>query len=79
MDCEGKVNDSPLTTDDALAFAIRQRLQSILQMEITASVIGRDTHQTTGTPGETVIDSNWILFRNPGPQVHGVPPGEEKH
>lgn len=78
MDCEGKVNDFALTTDDALAFTIRHRLQSILRAEITASIIGGDTHKTTGTPRETVIDSNWILFRNPGPQVHGVPPAENK-
>lgn len=50
MDCEGEVNDFPLT-EDALAFTIRHRLQSILQTEIRASINGRDTHKTTGTPG----------------------------
>lgn len=51
MDCESKVNDFPLTTEDALAFTIRHRLQSIQQTQITASIIGGDTHKTTGTPG----------------------------
>lgn len=51
MDCESKVNNFPLTTEDALAFTICHSLQSILQTEITESIIGGDTHKTTGTPG----------------------------
>lgn len=45
IDCKGKANDFLLTTDDALAFNIRHPLQSIRPMEITASIIGRDTQQ----------------------------------
>lgn len=56
MDCESKVNDFPLTTEDALAFTIRHRLQSILRTEITASIIGGDTRKTTGTPG-----GRWLI------------------
>lgn len=67
-----------LTTHDALACTIRHRLQCIPRMEITESIIGRDTHQTTGTPGQSVIESNWILFRNPWPQVHSTPPKGKK-
>lgn len=51
MDCERKVNDFPLTTEDALAFAIRHCLQSILRTEITASIIAGDILKTTATPG----------------------------
>lgn len=56
MDCESKVNDFPLTTEDALAFTIRHCLQSILWREITASIIGGDTRKTTGTPG-----GRWLI------------------
>lgn len=51
MDCEGKVNDFPLTMEDELAFTMRHCLQSILQTEITASIIDGDVHKTTATRG----------------------------
>lgn len=72
MDCESKVNDFPPTTEDALAFTIRHRLQSILRTEITASIIGRRHPQNNGNTGGTMIDSNWILFRNPGREKEQV-------
>ena len=55
MDCESKVNDFPLTTEDALedAFTIRHLLQSILQSEITASIIGGDIQQNNTNTRET--------------------------
>lgn len=55
MDCESKVNDFPLTTEDALedAFTIRHLLQSILQSEITASIIGGDIQQNNRNTRET--------------------------
>lgn len=81
MDCEGKVNDFPLT-EDALAFTVRRRLQSILQTEIRASINGRDTNKTTGTP----LGWWWIQIGSfsgiPGrrggglsrvPRIHGFP------
>lgn len=79
MDCERKVNDFPLTTDDALAFTISHCLQSILQTEITASIIGGDIHKTTGTPGRQWLIQIGSFSENPGrsrkqvPQVHGFP------
>lgn len=67
IDCESEVNDFPPTTEDALAFTIRHHLQSILPTEITASIIGGDTHKTTGTPaGRWLIQTGASLV----PQVH---------
>lgn len=62
MDCEGEVNDFLLTTRDALAFTIRHRLRSVPPAPTEASIIDGDARKTTGTPGETVIDSNWKSF-----------------
>lgn len=70
MDCESKVNDFPLTTEDALALTIRHHLQSILPTEITASIIAGDTHKTTGTPA-----GRWMIQTGASavPQVHKFP------
>lgn len=58
----------PLTTEDALAFAVRHHLQSILRTENSGIDHRRRHPQHNGNAevgGKQVIDSNWILFRNP--------------
>lgn len=54
---------------DASATAVRHHLQSILRTENSGIDHRRRHPQHNGNAevgGEQVIDSNWILFRNPG-------------
>lgn len=64
MVCEEKVNDFPATIHDGLAFTICHCLQSIQQAEITASIMNRDAHRTTGTPAETMTHLDWIFLQS---------------
>lgn len=74
MDCEGKANDFRPTPDDALAFTIGHRLRSILQTEITASIIGGDT----AAKRREHRGRRWLIQIGsysgiPGHRFHGVP------
>lgn len=74
----------PLTTEDALAFAVRHHLQSILRTENSGIDHRRRHPQHNGNAevgGKQVIDSNWILFMESQPdttEVHGFFPAKQQ-
>ena len=74
MDCESKVNDFPPTTGGRISLHHSSPL-TIHPANGNNGIYHQKRHpQNNGNTGGTVIDSDWILFRNPGQEKKRAEP-----